>query len=60
MKYKPSLFTLNAQLQIVFFILLSVWEKFRKEVKYTRKIFTLSDGGQLALDWLVHPTNPEN
>jgi abhydrolase domain-containing protein 1/3 len=60
MKYKPSLFTLNAQLQIVCFVFLSIWEKFKKEVKYTRKIFTLSDGGELALDWLVHSTNPEN
>jgi len=55
MKYRPSIFTLNAPLQIVFFLFLSIWEKWKKEVKYAREIFTLSDGGELALDWLVHP-----
>ena len=28
-----------------------------KKVKYTREIFSLSDGGELAVDWLINPAD---
>lgn len=35
-------------------MILSIWENIRPSVKYNRKIFELSDGGELAIDWLIH------
>lgn len=54
MKYKPNLFALNATMQIVICTALSTINTFFKRVKYTREIFSLSDGGELAVDWLIN------
>ena len=28
-------------------------------IKYSQEIFELSDGGQIGLDWLVHPNDDQ-
>lgn len=58
-KYKPSIFALNATMQLFWFGMLSIYEMLFGKVKYHRQIFELSDGGELALDWLIHPV-PES
>ena len=34
-----------------------LWQKATDKLKYTREIFTLSDGGECALDWVEHPNS---
>lgn len=34
--------------------MLELFENVFGKIKYRRQIFRLSDGGQLALDWLIH------
>jgi len=55
MRYQPSFFTLTSNLQIFWFPLVELWQKATDKLKYTREIFSLSDGGECALDWIVHP-----
>jgi len=60
MKYTPWLFTLNANAQGLVFMIMDVVYSFASKLKYRREIFELSDGGELALDWVVHPTDEAN
>lgn len=58
MKYKPSLFTLNEHLQLIVFCLMPLFEfLFKDKIKYSRQIYELKDGGELALDWLVNSSS---
>lgn len=60
MKYKPSLFTLNEHLQLIVFCLMPLFERlFKDKVRYSRQIYGLKDGGELALDWMVHSADSE-
>jgi predicted alpha/beta-fold hydrolase len=36
---------------------LSAKERVWMKIKYDRRIFELADGGELAMDWLVHPSD---
>lgn len=40
-------------------MVLSFVESLRKRIRYHRQIFELSDGGELALDWLIHPNQSQ-
>jgi predicted alpha/beta-fold hydrolase len=54
LRYQPSLFTLTSELQMFWFPWVELWQKATDKLKYTREIFTLSDGGECALDWVEH------
>ena len=58
MKYKPHLFTLNGHVQgAIYFAYEVLYQKFATPLKYSREIVELFDGGQVGLDWLIHPHN---
>jgi len=57
MRYKPWLFTLNNHVQGIFFCFVESLMYYFTNVKYAREIFELSDGGEIALDWIVHPSD---
>lgn len=52
-KYTPHWFTLNGALQCFLFIAVEVVLKLVYPIKYEREIFKLSDGGTIALDWVI-------
>lgn len=54
MKYKPSLWSLCASFQTLAYLALAATQLLKHKVRYQRRIFTLSDGGEIALDWVIH------
>ena len=59
MSYKPWFFALNVHAQGFFFCLIELWHQTFKKYKYNREILQLSDGGEIALDWIIHPSDKE-
>lgn len=53
--YVPSIFALHSALQLILFLILETAESIIGKVKYRREIFKLSDGGEMGLDWVIHP-----
>lgn len=57
MEYKPWIGTLNVHAQGFWFCMLEVWTDLcfsvGKRQCYEREILELSDGGEIALDWLI-------
>ncbi|CDW77448.1 embryogenesis-associated protein emb8-like [Stylonychia lemnae] len=51
--YTPYWCTLNAFTNCMIFLFCELASKLMKPVKYERELFTLSDGGTIALDWIV-------
>ncbi len=60
MRYQPSLLAPNAFMQVFWFCVLSLKEQLLPKIKYDRQIFELRDGGELAIDWLVHPSSNDS
>lgn len=55
LEYRPWIGAFNVHLQgIVFVIMQKIYELLGKK-RYHREILKLSDGGEIALDWLIHP-----
>lgn len=55
MEYKPWIGALNVHAQGFYYCLYEVLLPFLKKPLFEREILELSDGGEIALDWLVHP-----
>lgn len=55
MRYQPSFFTLTSELQVCWFPFVELWQKATDKLRYNREIFSLSDGGECALDWVEQP-----
>ena len=53
MYYTPYMLTLNGHLQAIFYLICEIIFKVYFPIKYEREIFRLSDGGQIALDWVI-------
>lgn len=53
MSYTPHWVTLNGAVQCFMFIFVEVLLKMVYPIKYEREIFQLSDGGTIALDWVI-------
>lgn len=51
--YTPYMVALNGHLQCFVYMLCEVCFKIYFPIKYEREIFKLSDGGTIALDWVV-------
>ena len=59
LKYSPWFLTISVHLQGIVFCLREIWFKTFKNYKYRREILELADGGEIAIDWLVHPNDGE-
>ena len=57
MEYKPWIGALNVHAQGFFFCVYEVWLQFTNKSPFEREILELSDGGEIALDWLIHPNH---
>jgi predicted alpha/beta-fold hydrolase len=55
MRYTPWLFALNGHLQGIFYCFTEMCMAYMTKLKFTRQIFEFSDGGETALDFLIHP-----
>ena len=55
MEYKPWIGALNVHVQGFIFCVMEVIYQLTKKYQYDREILELSDGGEIALDWLIHP-----
>jgi predicted alpha/beta-fold hydrolase len=53
MYYTPYLFALNGHMQAIVYLIKETVLKLRFPLKYEREMFTLSDGGSIALDWVI-------
>jgi len=53
MEYKPWAGALNVHAQGFTFCAYEIWLKFFGKQLFEREILELSDGGEIALDWLV-------
>lgn len=53
MEYTPYTLTLNGHLQAIMSVICELVLKVRYPIKYKREMFKLSDGGTIALDWVV-------
>lgn len=51
--YTPYWITLNGIIQCIIYILCEIYLKLFFPVKFERELFILSDGGTIALDWVV-------
>lgn len=51
--YTPHMLTLNGHLQCLIYMICEVCFKIYFPIKYEREIFKLSDGGTIALDWMI-------
>jgi len=58
MEYRPWIGALNVHMQGFVFVIIELWTdlcfSLGKKQVYEREIFELSDGGEIALDWLIH------
>ena len=59
MKYQPHLFTLNGHVQGAVYFAFELFYQMFNPIKYSREIFELYDGGQIGLDWLIHPSDDQ-
>ncbi len=53
MTYTPYTLTFNGHMQAVICVVWEIILKFSYPIKYHREILTLSDGGTIALDWVL-------
>ncbi len=53
MTYTPHFLTLNGTLQAIMYLLNEIYLKLTFPIKYERELFKLSDGGTIALDWVI-------
>ena len=51
--YTPYFLTLNQHWQAVFYLLAEIANRYINPMKFEREMFQLSDGGTIALDWVV-------
>ena len=49
----PYFLTITNQMQAIFYILTEIVFKLRFPLKFERELFSLSDGGTIALDWVI-------
>ena len=56
MQYVPSHFSVCASFQTLSYIALAAMQLFVHGVRYNRQLLTLSDGGQVGLDWVIQKT----
>ena len=59
MRYTPWLFALNGHLQGIFYCFTELCMAYMTKLKFSRQIFEFSDGGETALDFLIHPNREE-
>ncbi len=52
MEYTPYTLTVNGHLQAIMSVICELVLKIRYPIKYKREMFTLSDGGTIAIDWV--------
>jgi len=55
MCYTPWLFTLNSHVQGFIYSLMELVLPYFTSLKFTKQIFEMNDGGEIALDWLILP-----
>jgi predicted alpha/beta-fold hydrolase len=55
MEYRPWVGALNVHAQGFCFCAYEIWLKIFEKQAFEREILELSDGGEIALDWLVQP-----
>ena len=60
MRYTPWLFALNGHLQGFFYCFAEIAMAAMTKLKFSRQIFEFSDGGETALDWLIHPDREQD
>ena len=60
MRYVPWLFALNGHLQGFFYCFAEIAMAAMTKLKFSRQIFEFSDGGETALDWLIHPDREQD
>lgn len=51
--YTPYMLTLNGHMQSFTYLFCEIYIKLFYKLKYEREIFKLSDGGTIALDWVI-------
>ena len=56
MRFKPWTLALNAHMQLFWHLIIQTVSQAFIKMPYRREIFQLEDGGELALDWVEHPT----
>lgn len=53
MTYTPHWLALNGFCQCIMFVSCETWLKLFFPIKFQRELFVLSDGGTIALDWVI-------
>ena len=59
MRYTPWLFALNSHVQGALYTAMEVFLAYFTTLQFSKQIFELSDGGEIALDWLIHPNRED-
>lgn len=53
MHYTPYMLTLNGHVHTFFYLFFEAIAKLFYKLRFEREIFTLSDGGTIAIDWVI-------
>ncbi len=53
MTYTPHTLTPNGHMQAIMSVIVEIALKIYYPIKYHRELFVLSDGGTIALDWVI-------
>jgi hypothetical protein len=59
MHFQPWFFAVGVHLQGFAFCVREIYFKAFKKYEWSREILELIDGGEIALDWLIHPAHEE-